>query len=425
MVAVSLWLRAWTRNVLPSYIDSETVSHQLPRIRRTSTEGTMPDATPSRHRLRALRAWAGAAVFAACVVGLAALSLDAMRARAAAEAAEALPPAPLPVRVTPLAILDGYAIPERFVGRIEPARSAALAFERPGLVAEILADEGEPVAAGAVIARLDVAALGHERARLDAASAALAADLALADNTLARRQALSGRGFDSAQSLDEARFAVAALRARLLQTEAELAQVALDVEKSTLRAPFAGVLSARRLDEGAVVAAGAELATLQETARPQARIGAPADIAAGLATGDALAVQTRRGAVEGVLRAVSPDVDPATRTRSLLLDLPDDAPLAMGELVRLVLSRPVEDRGAWVPLGALQEGGRGLWAVYLAAPDGQGGHVARREAVEALHVEEGRVFVRGAFADGALLVTEGVNRLTHGQRVAPLAPAEG
>jgi RND family efflux transporter MFP subunit len=201
--------------------------------------------------------------------------------------------------------------------------------------------------------------------------------------------------------------------------------VALDVAKSTLRAPFAGVLSTRRLDEGAVVAAGAELAMLQETARPQARVGVPADIAASLAPGAALTLETRTGGVEGALRAASPDVDPATRTRSLLVDLPAEAPLAMGELVRLVLSRPVADRGAWVPLTALQEGERGLWAIYLVAPDGQGGHVARREAVEALHVEEGRAFVRGAFADGALLVTEGVNRVTQGQRVAPLAPAEG
>jgi RND family efflux transporter MFP subunit len=385
----------------------------------------MPDAKPPRHRFRVLRAWAGAAVFAACALGLMVLSLDAMRARAAADAAEALPPAPLPVRAVPLSILDGYAIPERFVGRVEPSRSTALAFERGGLVSEILADEGDAVAAGAVIARLDVAALGHERERLEAALAALAADLALAESTLARRRALSGRGFDSAQSLDEASFAVAALQARLRQTEAELARVALDVDKSTLRAPFAGVLSTRRLDEGAVVAAGAELAMLQETARPQARVGAPADIAADLVPGATVALQTLAGEMEGVLRAASPDLDPATRTRSLLIDLPADAPLAMGEVVRLVLSRPVADRGAWVPLGALQEGDRGLWAVYLAAPDGQGGHVARRESVEALHVEEGRVFVRGAFADGALLVTEGVNRLTQGQRIAPLGGAEG
>jgi RND family efflux transporter MFP subunit len=385
----------------------------------------MPDATPPRHRLRVLRAWAGAAVFAACVIGLVVLSLDAMRARAAADAAEALPPAPLPVRAAPIVILDGYAIPERFVGRVEPARSTALAFERGGLVVEIGVDEGDAVAAGAVIARLDAAGLGHERERLEAARAALAADLALAENTLTRRQALSGRGFDSAQSLDEASFAVAALRARQRQTEAELARIALDLEKSTLRAPFAGVLATRRIDEGAVVAAGQALALLQETARPQARIGVPADIAASLVPGAVLRLETRAGAAEGTLRAASPDVDPATRTRSLLVDLPPDAPLAMGEVVRLVLSRPVADRGAWVPLSALQEGERGLWAVYLLAPDGQGGHLARREAVEALHVEEGRVFLRGAFADGALLVTEGVNRLTQGQRVTPLAPAGG
>jgi RND family efflux transporter MFP subunit len=380
----------------------------------------VPDPTSARHPARAPRAWAGAALFALAVAGLAALSLSAMRARAAAEAAEAVAPPPLPVKVAPLRIVPGYDLTDRHVGRVEPARATALAFERAGRVVAVLAEEGGAVAEGAVVARLDPEPLENRRAALAAARAAFVADSALAEATLDRRRSLSGRGFDTAQALDEARFAVDRLRARIAETDAELAQVALDLGKSDLRAPFAGTLSRRLLDEGAVAAAGAPLATVQETGRPRARVGVPAAVADRLSPGAALTLEARGGAVAGVLRAVSPEVDPATRTRDLLIDLPAEGGLAMGEIVRLALPHAVAEPGAWAPLSALQEGDRGLWAVYLATPDGQGGHVARREAVEALHVEDGRAFVRGAFADGALLVAEGVHRVTQGQRVAPI-----
>ncbi len=386
----------------------------------------MPDtqAGSGSARSRRIRAWTGALLFAVAIFGAAHLALDAMRVRVASAAAQAVAPAPLPVRALRLRIEPGFAWTERFVGRVEPARQAALGFERPGLVVAVLAQEGDTVAAGALLASLDTEPLQRERARLEAARDVLAADLALAESTLGRRSALSGRGFDTAQALDEARFAVDAVLARIRETDARLAAIDLDIAKSELRAPFAGAVVSRARDEGAVVAAGAPIVTLHETGRPRARVGVPAALAATLTADTELMIDTRTGPIGGRLRAVVPDIDPATRTRALVVDLPSDAALAMGEIVRLALPRSENEPGAWVPLVALQEGIRGLWAVMLVVPDGQQGHVARPEAVEVLHVENGSAFVRGAIPDGALLVAEGVHRLVAGQRVTPL-PADG
>jgi RND family efflux transporter MFP subunit len=365
-----------------------------------------------------LRGWLGAGAVAILVAAGAAGTLASLHARAADARPDAAPP-PMPVRVLRLERADGYEIEERFAGRIEPARETALAFERAGRVEAVLAEEGASVEAGQILARLDAAPLLIERDRLAAARAALEADLALAEATLARRRALTTRGHDSGQSLDEAQAARDALTARLRQNDAEAAAVALDIAKSELRAPFAGVLAERMIDEGAVVQPGAALARLQETGRPQARVGVPPDRARALAPGAEVAVETPAGTASARLVAVTPDLDPATRTVGLLLDVDPAAPVAMGDLVRLVLPRRVAEPGARAPLSALQEGERGLWTVYVVA-DGPEGPVARRESVEVVHVSAAGAFVRGAFADGALVVAEGVNRVTQGRRVAPI-----
>ena len=362
------------------------------------------------------RAWTGALLFALLVGGGGALAVAALHARAATEPA---PPRPaLPVRVAPLALQDGYETVERFIGRVEPARATRVAFERGGLVSEVVVEEGDHVEAGEILARLDAEALRIEGRRLEAARAALEADLALAEATLSRAETLRDRGFETGQALDDARFRTQRLRAAIEETDAALARVALDIEKSTLRAPFAGVLARRDADEGAVLQAGASVGLLQETGRPQARIGLPPARSRRLDKTRAHRIATQAGVAEARLVSVSPDVDPATRTVAALFALPANVRVAMGDVVRLELSRTIAVSGAWVPLSALQEGERGLWTLY-AVEDGKEGPVARRAAVEALHVADGRAYVRGPLPDGARIVVDGLNRIAQGQRVDP------
>ena len=378
------------------------------------------ETTEGAARRRGLRAWAGAALFAATVVAAAGAGVATLYARAEADAVSAGAPPPLPVRVATLRMQDGYAITARHVGRVEPARETRVGFERAGLVTAVLVQEGDRVRAGDPMARLDARALDVARRRLEAARAAAEAELGLARSTLERRRALTDQGHASQQALDEARFSVDAQTARLDEIAAQLAQVALDLEKSAILAPFDGVVAARMADEGAVVEAGAPLARLQEVGRPRARIGLPVRAAQGMASGETYQLETPSGPVAARLASISPDIDPATRTVAALFDLDPGAPVAMGEIVRLVLPGHAEGRGAWVPLTALQEGMRGMWALTVVA-DGTDGPVARRVAAQALHVADGRAFVAGPFADGDRVIVEGVDRVAPGQRVAPAA----
>jgi RND family efflux transporter MFP subunit len=373
--------------------------------------------TPLRSRLAA---GAAALLTAALAVG----GLAALHARAGADAAPAA--APIPVVVAPIRLTDGYAVAERHVGRIEAARATEAGFERGGLLLSVAVEAGDRVAAGAALARLDDAALHVERRRVAAERAAAEADLALAQATLTRRARLSDGGFATGQSLDEAQAAADGAGARIAALDARLAALALEIDKSVLRAPFDAVVAARRVDEGAVVAAGTPALRLIEAGRPRARIGAPAELAATLAPGATVEIVTQAGAIPGRIAAAPPELDAATQTVDLLVDLPPDQPAPIGATAWLTIERPEQGRGAWVPLSALREGPRGLWSVWIAA-DGPGGAddpVAREALVQALHVADGRAYVAGALADGDSVVAAGADRLTAGQplRVTDATP---
>ena len=97
--------------------------------------------------------------------------------------------------------------------------------------------------------------------------------------------------------------------------------------------------------------------------------------------------------IEATRRSIRPDIDPATLTTTAVFELPSGVNGLDGEPVALTLSETVVVPGAWLPITALIEGERGLWTVLrLGEQDGR--TVALREAVEVLHVDDDRAYVR-------------------------------
>lgn len=333
--------------------------------------------------------------------------------------AEVPPAANPPVRVhsQKLKLAGSYKITERFAGRIEAARQTQLAFERAGLVSQVQVEEGDKVTKGAVIARLDTAKLEAERQTLKAQRAELQARRDLAAATLKRQEDLNKKGWRSAQNYDEARFSLLEIDASLRRIDAGVASLDVDIDKSALRAPFAGTIASRTMDEGAVVAAGTSIVELLETAERQVRIGVSADAAATLKPGQTYRFEAAGQTVAGTIVAKRPDLDPRTRTVSVLFSLAAGEALPFGELVELVLHRSVAAQGTWLPLSALTEGRKGLWSV-LTVSERDGASVVEREAAEILHIDGDRAYVRGTFIDGARLLLDGTNRVTPGQHVA-------
>ncbi|WP_119166077.1 efflux RND transporter periplasmic adaptor subunit [Algihabitans albus] len=358
-----------------------------------------------------------AAIFAVIAGGVATFHLRA----AAEDEPEAL--VPLPVQVQTVLRQDSYRINERFAGRLEPARRSSLAFERAGLLIEVMVEEGDRVETGQLLAQLDIDPLLAQRDAVTAQQAQVAADLDLARRTLRRQRDLFDQGHVSSQRLDEARLSADALAARARALAADLRALDIDIDKSTLRAPFSGQLAARHLDEGAVVSPGGAVLDLLESSRPQARIGVTPEAARRIFAGATFALQASGKDLEGRLAATRPDIAPETRSIELLFDLADRQDVPFGEVVTLRLAREIDGSGFWLPLTALYEDEKGLWSVFTLI-ERDGDSLVARETVEVLHAEDGQAFVRGTLAAQADVVVGNAERVVPGQRVRPVPPTE-
>jgi RND family efflux transporter MFP subunit len=320
------------------------------------------------------------------------------------------------VGVMSVELAQGYTVTRRFTGQVEAAARTDLGFELGGRITQVLVEEGDVVAAGTVLARLDTSALIPERAALDAELAALAADAELARLTLARNDALTELGIRSVAAQDDARLKLVRAEAGMAAVRARIAGVDVRLEKSVLTAPYPARIGARMADPGQTAAAGQTVLVLFDANPARARVGLPPELAAGLAVGDIITLELGGVELVATLRQIRPDLDPNTRSRSVVVTLPEGAEPVLGDTVALLLTQAVDDPGFWAPLSALREGVRGSWSVMAVEAAAEGDRTLPA-AVEVIHSDGGRVFLRGDLPVGARIVAEAPDRVAPGQLV--------
>jgi HlyD family secretion protein len=152
-------------------------------------------------------------------------------------------------------------------GYVTARREATVSSKVTGKVIEVLVEEGMKVEAGQVLARLDSA---NAQASLRLSEAQLAATRATlnetevrvreADREFRRVQQLSSEGIATATDLDRAGATLDSLKARLEQQSAQVTvaerEVALwkqQLDDTTVRAPFAGIVTAKNAQPGEMI----------------------------------------------------------------------------------------------------------------------------------------------------------------------------
>ncbi len=348
-------------------------------------------------------------------IGLAGLLVvsgsDVIAERAAAAPSE-VERAAVSVETVAIKLQETFEISTTYRGAVESGRFVSLGFETGGTIAEIQVDEGDLVAKGDRLAALDTDRLDAQRAAEVAARDALIAQVELAKRTADRQRELKARDFASDQRLDEAELTHARLQAEVRRAEAAIAATDVAIEKSVIYAPFDARVGERQTDEGSRVAGGQAVLNLFEATEPRFRVGVPEDVANALQVDTDWSVDFGPYAVPATLLRKRGDIDPATRTRDLIFALPSEVSESEGALGAVTLARNIQTEGAWVPTTVLSEGVKGLWTIFVIK-DG----TAVREAVELIHTDGSRAFVRGHFKDGDLVVAYGAHRIATGQSV--------
>jgi len=324
-------------------------------------------------------------------------------------------PAAVSARI--VSMQPGYSVEHEYSGSVVAIQHEDVGFELNGTISRVLVDEGEVVTQGQLLAELDTALLQTDRRQFEAQIAETAARSRLVDANLAREQSLKRSGFVAEQRLDELRAEGEVLEATLQRLRANLSATAVRLEKSHLQAPFAGVVTRRYRDTGAVIASGTPVLRLLDSRALQARVGVPPTLAARLEPGATVDVRIGTRLLQGRVLTVGADIDPVTRTIVVRASLPPLEGLVDGELIALRVAQQFEQAGTWLPLAALSDGVRGLWVVQVVLPQDDGSWRVESRDVQVLHAAAEQVFVSGALRDGERVIDSGIHRVAPGQTV--------
>ena len=324
---------------------------------------------------------------------------------------------PMPVTVERFELEDSYAASTRFLGIVEAASDSNVGFEVAGVLSTLDAKEGDYVATGQPLGRLDIRQQSAALAMARAQEKEVAAQLELAKLNQQRVNTLLAQSLVSQREADDARLTLEATQARLETTQASVRNAEIVIEKSELRAPFDAVVSKRIREPGSIVGPNVPIMRLVSVGEREAHVGISPKFANMAVIGESYTLFVEDKPISARLRSIGADVDPQTLTVLAVLTLPKEQPVRVGQTVALEFEERVSETGGWLPITALLEGDKGLWTVLVTKEDATGELTTARESVEVVYSEGERVFVRGTVADDTNVVASGMQRLSPGSPV--------
>jgi RND family efflux transporter MFP subunit len=327
-------------------------------------------------------------------------------------------PEPLAVSVVPVEYLEELDIEELFTGIAEARRTSRLGFQTGGRIDRIDVRVGDRVKAGQTLAKLDTRGLGAQLASAQAVVDEARASHQLALDTAERQRQLQAQGHVSQQRVEEFVSQATTAMARVEAARAQADTLRVQIDLSSIAAPYDGVIVSRFADEGAIAGPGEAILELVEAGDLEARIGVSARIVPELVPGNIYTLEAETGPVEAPLRSVTGVVDASQRTVAAVFDVPATSGVPAGSIVRLRMDRKMEEKGFWVPLKALSSANRGMWTIYAVAGDGTDWR-AQPRLVEMVYPAGERAYVRGPVEPGDRIIVDGLQRVTPGARVTP------
>lgn len=314
------------------------------------------------------------------------------------------------------------------------------------VITELLAEEGDRVAAGQVLARLSRTTLEVQRAQNEAQTAKAEAavdqakaqiveaeaNLVQANNAFDRTKALRDSGNASLETFDQraavargsqarlnsAKQALAMAQADLALSQAQGRDIEVRLARTQIKAPKAGIVSRRNAKLGAM----ATLAAVEPLFKiiAEGAIELEADVAEvelpNLKVGQAVAV-TPAGSdkpLEGTIRLISPEVDKASRLGRLRISLTGNPSVAIGSFARGVIETG-RKTGIVLPLSAITYARGG--AMVQAVKDGR---VTTKKVTLGL-IGGGRAEIASGLAEGESVVARAGTFVRDGDAITPVA----
>jgi membrane fusion protein (multidrug efflux system) len=287
-------------------------------------------------------------------------------------------------------------------GQIEALQSIDLRPEIEGRLVQILVREGSPVSRGTPLFKID-------DAELKAQVAQLTAERDLARQSLGRTRDLLQQKASSQAELERA-------EASMRSTEAQLERLKVRLDRTLVRAPFAGVLGQRSVSLGDYVTTDTRLVTLQTVSPQRVSFQVPERYADQLKLGQQVSFRVAAlpgRQFTGKVDFVDPVVQLPGRTITVKARVPNPRrELQAGMFIEARLATDVRPNAVIIPEDAILplQGSTFVWVVA----DGK----ATRRQVELGVRTPGFVEIKKGVESAEQVVVGGQERLAEGAPVA-------
>ncbi|HKL18399.1 MAG TPA: efflux RND transporter periplasmic adaptor subunit [Halalkalibaculum sp.] len=295
----------------------------------------------------------------------------------------------------------------RLVGTVESLNDVNISAEVSGRIEKYYADKGSRVAKGEKILKIDDSKLLQEKARLEAQTEQ-------AREQYERLQRVFEQ--DSIGSEIDVINAKAAYR----QSKSALESIKVDLQNTTVSAPFDAILEDRMLETGEMASPGAPLVRLIGREQLTVSAGVPSRFSDVVNIGDQAEVWFDFQSSDTLnipITYVAESIDPQARTFEIEIALPANAEKYKIDMIANVKLKTLQ-RDSVIVVGEeyvfQKEQG---FVVYTVGENDQGNSVAREQIVKLGPSYENNIVIEEGLTSGQQLITVGSSFLQNDTRV--------
>lgn len=230
----------------------------------------------------------------------------------------------------------------RLVGRTQAIRSSKVVSEVSGRVTHVNSAEGVAINKGVPLVTIDSKRLAFSLESSDAEAEQAGIQAELAQTLALRAEELFQKKLISESAIDSARAYAAITHQTYRKLRAERDQLALDVARCTVRAPYGGYTGRQLINVGEWVSAGTEVFEMIDPSRMKVVVDLPERHFGHLALGSEAIIFVSGdpdNPIIGLVTGISPNASQSTHTFPVIVTVDNnDGRLGGGMLVRVIVS---------------------------------------------------------------------------------------
>ena len=294
-------------------------------------------------------------------------------------------------------------------GGVETNQNVLIYPEMSGTLQKVYVKEGERVRKGQLLASIDDGGMGSQLSQLKTQAE-------LAKTTFERRKRLWDQKIGSEIEYLSAKTQYEAAEDAVKQTQSQLG-------KSTIRAPFSGIIDDVIKDQGTVVAPGpgSEVFRIVNLSDMYIKVDVPETYLGSVTEGKKAIVYfpVLGDSVETTIRETGNFIKPSNRSFSVEVPVPNKDGRIKPNLTAKVNLNDYSSEGAiLIPSNIISENADGEQYVFVAdAPNGDNEAVIKKTVITTGKNQNGQVEVLSGLEAGSHVINEGARNVKDGQKV--------